>query len=505
MISSSSSLSEMFIKKWFWLYLFSFIIAPTGYIIKILVSQDLSVSEVGILYGIISLVVLLWAFSDFWIKESLSYFIPRFHEEKKHNKTKLLLLFWFYIQCITGAIVFSVFYFWSPILAQYYFQSEAASDILKIFAFFFIWINIFQLINSFFLAIQNTFLQKWLEVIRMFFVMFGVIFVFFNWYGNLINYAYAWIGWLYIGVFISLLVFFIWYYPHYLQHEKIIWDKKLLKEIFSYALITFFTIQSFFLLSQIDMQMVLFLLGTQDAGYYTNYLSLVSIPNTLIGPIFFLLYPIFSSMHARWEHKKINLVKYVFQKQFLVVSLAFSVLLYIFALPISVILFWEKFLTSWVILQYAILFLVWNFLLRINQIILAATWCPRKRLKIVLISIVINIIFNFIGIYFLWVAWAALGTGLSWIIIWYISEQMMPQYKVWFDFKYLISNIVFFIIIGISLTWFILPIFEHISRSSGFIAFLIISSIYFLLFSMWNIQEMKKFYHEIRSLKKDSY
>jgi hypothetical protein len=50
MIDQHKTLSEKFIKKGFWLYLFSFIIAPIGYIIKIIISGELSVSELGILY-----------------------------------------------------------------------------------------------------------------------------------------------------------------------------------------------------------------------------------------------------------------------------------------------------------------------------------------------------------------------------------------------------------------------------------------------------------------------
>jgi len=501
MISSSSSLAETFLKKWFWLYFFSFIIAPTGYVIKILVSEDLSVTEVGILYGIISLVTLLGAFSDFGIKESLSYFIPRFHEEGRHDRSKLLLLFWFYIQCITWVLIFSIFYFGAPYLAEYYFKSEAATEVLQLFAFFFIGLNLFQLINSFFLAVQNTFLQKWLETLRMFFVMFATIAIFFSGYWDLLTYAYSWLIGLYIWVLLSLLIFFVWYYPRYLKSESVIWDKWLMKEIFAYALVTFFTVQSFFILSQIDMQMVLLMLWPEDAGYYTNYLSLVSIPNTLIGPIFLLLFPLFSSMHARKDYKKIKMVKYMFQKQFLVLSLAFSVILFVFALPLSTILFWDKFITSGVILQYAILLIAWNFLLRINQIILASTGRARERLIIVLASIVINIILNFIGIYFLWVAWAALATWVSWVFVWAISEYMMPEYRVWFDIKYIATNWVFFFLSGTILLWVILPLFSDTNRLMSFFLFLSVSAIFFTLFAAWNFWELRKFYGEVRKLR----
>jgi O-antigen/teichoic acid export membrane protein len=36
------------------------------------------------------------------------------------------------------------------------------------------------------------------------------------------------------------------------------------------------------ILSQIDMQMIIYMLGMTDAGYYTNYLSIIGIPFMII-------------------------------------------------------------------------------------------------------------------------------------------------------------------------------------------------------------------------------
>jgi hypothetical protein len=39
-------LGEKLIKKGFWLYLFSFLIAPAGYVIKVIISNSVSVADV---------------------------------------------------------------------------------------------------------------------------------------------------------------------------------------------------------------------------------------------------------------------------------------------------------------------------------------------------------------------------------------------------------------------------------------------------------------------------
>jgi hypothetical protein len=46
MLNHSESLAEKFIRKGFWLYLFSFLVGPLGYVVKIILSADLSVEEI---------------------------------------------------------------------------------------------------------------------------------------------------------------------------------------------------------------------------------------------------------------------------------------------------------------------------------------------------------------------------------------------------------------------------------------------------------------------------
>lgn len=504
MIDAHWTLAEKFLKKGFWLYFFGFIIAPIGYIVKIIVSNDLSVSEVGILYGVISLITLLSAFSDFWIRESLSYFIPRFEQKKETHHIKLLLVFWFIMQLCTGVIIFSLFFFGADIIALNYFQSNTASEILKIFAFFFLGINLFQLINSFFLAVQNTFLQKLMEFIRMGFVMLGIILIYFWDFWTLLNYSYAWIGGLYIWVCVSLVIFYSRYYKKYLSHSPLQYNASLLKEIFIYASVTFFSVQSFFILSQIDMQMVLYMLWAGDAWYYTNYLSLVSIPNIILGPIFLLLYPIISELHAKNENHKIQKIKHIFQKHFLVISLAFSTLFFVFSIQIAYVFFGEKFIISGLIMQYAILFISWNFLLRVNHIILAATGRAKTRLYIVLISIAINVLANYILILQIWVAGAALGTGISWIAVWALTEYVLKGHRTGFDRHYLGKNILFCISLGLIMYIFLLPYFEGLSRWNSTLWLFLVSSVFFLLFTFYNYKEVQLFLREINKLRNHS-
>jgi O-antigen/teichoic acid export membrane protein len=88
-----------------------------------------------------------------------------------------------------------------------------------------------------------------------------------------------------------------------------------------------------------DMQMIIYLLGTQDAGYYTNYLSIISIPFMIITPIFALLFPVFSELHSKKEYSKITLIKNMLGKNLIHIAIMVNILFFVFAEILAYILF----------------------------------------------------------------------------------------------------------------------------------------------------------------------
>ncbi len=105
MIEKYGSLSEKLLRKWFWLYIFSFVMAPIWYIIKIIISTELSPWELWTIYWVISLVTMLSAFNDFWLTESLKHFIPSYVSKERYDKIKSILAYAFLMQLITSFLI----------------------------------------------------------------------------------------------------------------------------------------------------------------------------------------------------------------------------------------------------------------------------------------------------------------------------------------------------------------------------------------------------------------
>ncbi len=503
MIEEHNNLTEKFIKKWLRLYIFSYIIAPMGYIVKIIVSQELSVSEVWILYGIISLISLITAYNDLWMSESINHFVPEYVNQKRYDKVKTIIAYAFLAQMITWISIALFFFFWAKFLAENYFKSTEAKTIMQIFALYFLWINMFEVIATFFMAIQNTFYNKIMDFWRMWTLVIITLSLYFFDMWNIINYSYAWIIWLAIWIIVAIFLFYNKYYRDYLKWEKIIWKKEMFFPIFKYALLVFLWAQAGTLLGQIDMQMVIAMLGAESAWYYTNYLSIISIPFMIIWPIFGLLFPVFSELHSKKEYEKINLIKTIFNKNFLGIGLAFNVLFFVFSEKIATILFWEKYLMSWIILKYSVLFLTFNYLLQINFNIMAGIGKVKERIKIILIAIVVNIITNYILIKTMGVAGSSLATGLGWILIWILSEiYLWKTFKSKFDFFFITKNILFLIFFWWIIYFYINPLLVSFWIIQSLLALSIISIIYFCIFILFNYKEFTAFIKELNSMRK---
>jgi O-antigen/teichoic acid export membrane protein len=493
-------LKEKFLKKWFWLYFFSLLSAPIWYIIKIIISGQLSVEDIWIIYWIISLLTLLSSLNDFWFTESFKYFIPKYLEEKRLDKAKTVLFLWASAQIITSIIIFLIIFFSSNFIWLNYFSSPIAWEVLKIFSLFFILINIFQISTTFFSAIQNTFLEKWVMFLRSIFNLTFVIYLLFIDNVTLNSVSYVFVIWLFLTTIISSIIFWTKYYKKHFKNQKLFCNKKFISSIFKYSIVALFSAQVWTLLSQVDTQMVIYILWTKDAWYYSNYLSLVTLPFLLIWPLLWFLLPVFSGLNANNNREDIYKVKNSLFKYFWIISISAWFFLLWLSQNFAYIFFWEKFLPSWNILLYSSMFLVFNFLLQINFAVLWWIWKVRDRAEILSYALLLNIITNIIFIKIFWVWWAALATGLWWIFIFFFSEKKLKK-----DNLHLKSCPTYFL--KTFLAWIILALILSqinlldLSRLKALWALFIIFIVYLFIMIIINKSDAKNFITEIKKIR----
>ncbi len=449
---NNENLAEKFVKKWFWLYLFTFLIWPLGYVIKVVISGDLSVTEVWLIYGVISLVALLWTYNDLGCTESLNFFLPKYIIQNEFAKAKYILKLTLFSQAITSLLIASIIWIWAPWIAETHFKNPLVTDILYISGLFFIGINILQITTAIFSVVQNTKLQKWMEFVRILFTAIGSSLLLFFWAWTMISYMWIWVGWVFFSMIFSVYLAYTYYYKPYFSDVTAAIPKAERNYFITYAWATLFTTNIAIMLSQVDMQLLFLLLdwsiAAEQAGYYGNYLSILSIPFVLIGPIIHFIFPVISELYWRWDKEKISIIHSQFSLYFSIIAIWVSVFLYQFGEEMSILLFTEKFRESWNILKYSAFFILFNLLIQINFQVLSWTWKIKERAKILLVILPLNIILNILFIRYLASLWewylavygSALAVWLSWIPLWYMTHRATREYHGKWNIMSLVKN-----------------------------------------------------------------
>jgi O-antigen/teichoic acid export membrane protein len=472
MLNSEETLAQKFVKKGFWLYFFTLLIGPIGYIIKIIISHDLSVEGVGMIYGVLSFVTLLSAFNDLGCTESLNYFLPKYIIKNEYGKAKYLLKLTLIVQFFSSILIASTLFIIAPWLAQVYFNEPLIIDILRISGLYFIGINLFHITTVLFSVSQNTKLQKWSDFIKLISTGIWTFILFAADQWSIESYMWAWLGGIVIGFIFSLYFSYNYYYCVYFKWVRSERDLIERNHFYKYALATLLTANVGTLLSQVDMQMIIVQLGSESTGYYSNYLSLLNIPFIFIAPLFAFLFPVISELHGRNDVKKMQMIHREFSLYFSIIWIWLSIFLYQFGEPLAILFFGEKFRESGHILGYSAFFLTFLLLVQINFQFLAGTGKIWDRARILALVLPINIILNYILIQLFGVEGSALAVWISWIPLWYLSFRATHMHNSGFDWFPFLKNLALvsiatLIIYGITLV-------THMNDTSKLWAFLIL-------------------------------
>ncbi len=499
------TLAKKLLTKWFWLYFFGFLIAPTGYIIRVIISNDLSVEEVWLLYSIIGLMALVTQYNDLWFSWALKYFLPKYWEEWKYNNFKTVIITSFLIQIFSSLILLVVFYFWADWIATNYLHAPDITNILKLFCLYFVWLNFFQFFNSILLSFQNTFYNKFSDFSKMLVIVIFTFLFFLIWKGSLLNYSLSWIFWVFAWFGISFLLA-TKKYSFTLKKWKFDFNLWKIKNYWKYAFWILLWAQAGFILGQIDQQMVIYFLWADQAWFFTNYKAMLKMHALIVWPTFGFLLPVISQLIAQKKQWKLKLLQNIFYKYFTLLWLSLWALYLVLWPTISTVLFGEKFLYSWTLLQIWGIFVVFQILFWLNFSIINALWNPAKRVKIVGIAAIINIVLNLILINIIWIIGVIISTMIWWIIMFIWSFKSINSYtKIKIDRKFLIYNFVFilFILTGIYFIKDSLFVLENSYRYQNLFYLIIVWFVYYLLLAGFNYKSFLILRKEILKVKKE--
>lgn len=429
-IQQDIPLKDKLLKKGFWLYFFAFLIAPTGYIIKLIAARTMWVEDVGLFYSILGLIGIVASYNDLGLTESLQYFLPRYLIAKDYTKAKSLLVTTWMIQFVSGILVWGALRIMAPWLAEYYFQSSQSVIVLKRFCLYFLVVNLFQVMQSLFLAAQDTKISNGIDAARMWTVVLILVMI---WQidaltVSIITLTYSWIIGLFIGIIIAWTLFWRRFGKMMLEYPMI-WHWWLMYEWIGYAWRVFLGANVSTLFGQIDLQFALYFLGKEAAWYWTTYGSLLAAIGLITGPLAWYLFPLVNELTLKWEYHKLQLLMRYIGFWLFWCALFTWLLVYQFGPLIALLLFGEKFRYSGELFQFAAPFLmIWPAVSFMFQY-LAWIGKVKERVKLLLIGLIATIVLNLILMPLLWLKGIVISMAMSYFLMWLGAWWMIIKKK----------------------------------------------------------------------------
>ncbi|MFT4303338.1 MAG: flippase [Candidatus Woesearchaeota archaeon] len=467
------------IRQGLWIYLFTFLAAPLGYLIRILYARTLSVEEFGLIYSIIGFIALISIFNDLGFSETLNYYATRFYEKKQYGKVKGSFIFALMMQAGTGILLGILFWVLAPWLAENYFKSEVAINVLRAFIMYFFFFNLSNPLIQFYVATHNYLFLPLSEFIRSI-LIFTISFLIIFYYNNIILIALVW-GISYFILFFVYIILLNKYYPKIINSKSdlsFILYKKLLK----YSLIIVGGIGAIVILSKIDIIIITYFLDLKEVAYYSVAYSLASILFISLSPILNIFFPLTSKLTVKNNHKQISIIFNKMYKWGTFIALPCLIIFLSFPKEILILLYGYEYAIahkSLILLTISSFFVLLNYF---NSKIMAGLGLVKQRTIILYIGSIINLILNLSLVKNYGIVGVSFATMFSFAIIWLLSLLVLLKkcIKVKMNFKKVINliliNIMFYFVV-----YFLKYIINTNIYIKGIIVALISGLVYLLL------------------------
>src|SRR3989344_6023328 len=205
-----------------------------GYILRLYLARNFSVTDFGLFYAIMAFVSLFVLFRDFGLTLTLSRFISEFHEKKKKKDIKSAIITVLFIETALSIVVMLPIIIFSDFIAINYFKTISASLPLKILSFSFIVSTPLLVFHSVLQGLNKMAHYSILEPLRNFFVLISTILLL---YLGVVGISISYL----ISGFILSIIFFIFVvrsFPFFKVKFKI--NPKLTKKLLFFAMTLLF-------------------------------------------------------------------------------------------------------------------------------------------------------------------------------------------------------------------------------------------------------------------------
>lgn len=419
-----------------------------SYLVRIVLARNLSTTEFGLFYAVFTFIMFFLVFRDFGLGTALTKFIAEYNIQKDYNKIKTLMVSSFIFQLISSSLLILFLWVASSYLSTHYFKTPLASSILKLLSLYVVFSLLLKFVRDVLVGFQETRWYSLTEPLREgLALIFSLLFFYLG--QGIFSPVFGFL----IMAFLSFLILLIGVRKYFfiLKYKLVnFWGTA--KQLFSFAVPVIFGGVGNTLIAHLDILILTYFVPLSLVGIYS-----VVLPTSLMFLVFGnavaqILFPMTSELWAKKD--KIRLAegfKLVHSYSFLL-TVPLLVAIFIFADVFIGNLFGKDYLSGVLAFRVLLLGIPFYVIAVNNQTMISALGKPLLATKIILISALVNALFNFLLIPSLSINGAAVANTLGYVVVMVLSTikiarfiEVTPPWKNWL--KILFSALVFFFVL----------------------------------------------------------
>lgn len=405
-----------FTRRLLTLYIFTILAAPVTYALRWVFAHAMTVEEYGLFYAVVGFLGLIGILNDAGMNQALTHFIPKYLKDKEYKKIKTGIVLVFFVEAVTAVIIFTFMLLAKNILATQYFGTSLALKIIPIFALFFLFENLFELIASIFRGYQKEVLYASTNPLRLLIVLMGSLIVWGLFKTDmLVAFSVIWVASFAIALAAYSIPFAKLCWP--VLAVKKFWDAHTAKELFMYGKYAMFSSLATVLLSRIDVVMLTVMRGVVAVGLYEIALPAASIILFATNPLSSFLFPTVSGLHHAQKKSEIRRIIETIYSTGLFLYLPLCLLFFLFAKETIIVLFGSEYLAAENALKILAIGAIFKGFCGLNFSISDAMGQVKKRGKLLIVGAALNILLNVALIPQFGVSGAAMATSMSFAVM----------------------------------------------------------------------------------------
>jgi O-antigen/teichoic acid export membrane protein len=403
------------------LFLFGLLASAFGYLIRIILSRQMSLEDFGLFYSVFTFVGFFIVFRDFGLSSALMKFIPEFLVKQELGKVKSSIKFVISINLAVSLVIALLFIFLSNFLVKNYFGNELAKPLLFIMAIYFVLYSLYRVLMNIFVGFQRSEFYSLDLFFINFFVLIG-LFVFskFGIFSPAISYVIAAFIGIVFGFFVLIKLFDFF-------GTKCDFSGSLRKGLFNYGFPLLLASFGYIVIGQIDVMMLTKFRTLAEVGVYSVVLPTAMLLITIGSSLAEVMIPFVSEY---WAAKKFERLKKVieetYQKAFIFI-IPISLVLLVFSDFVITILFGSDFRFGSDALRILSLGSIFFSVATINNSIISAIGKPKVVTKIILVAAVLNVILNLLLIPPYGLIGAAIATTVAYLFVLLLSLYFVQR------------------------------------------------------------------------------